>query len=47
MRAGASDADLLELLRGAWSARADRYSQERSEQRREAAPKVEMYYIGG
>lgn len=46
LRAGATDGELLERLRGAWGARDDRYSQERSE-RPAAAPKVEMYYIGG
>jgi len=46
LRAGASDADLLDIVRGVWSAREDRYSELRA---RNAAPtdKVEMYYIGG
>jgi molybdenum cofactor biosynthesis enzyme MoaA len=49
LRAGASDAELLELLRSAWSQRADRYSEMRSELRGSEAPlrKVEMHYIGG
>jgi cyclic pyranopterin phosphate synthase len=49
LRSGASDADLLELLRGAWLRRADRYSEQRDELRRgsPAARKIEMYYIGG
>jgi len=49
LRAGASDAELLELLRSAWSRRADRYSELRSELRGSEAPlrKVEMHYIGG
>jgi cyclic pyranopterin phosphate synthase len=49
LRAGASDAELLELLRGAWAQRADRYSELRSELRGSEAPlrKVEMHYIGG
>ncbi len=49
LRAGASDADLLDLLRNAWSKRADRYSELRGELRAREAPlrKVEMHYIGG
>ncbi len=49
LRAGASDAELLELLRGAWAQRADRYSELRGKQRGSEAPlrKVEMHYIGG
>jgi GTP 3',8-cyclase len=49
LRAGASDAELLALMRDAWAARADRYSELRDELRRREAPlrKVEMHYIGG
>jgi GTP 3',8-cyclase len=49
MRAGADDAELLELIRGAWGARTDRYSELRDELRRRtpAREKIEMYYIGG
>ena len=50
LRAGASDADLLDLMRSAWSRRADRYSELRGElQDRREVPlrKVEMHYIGG
>ena len=49
LRAGASDAELLELLRSAWTQRTDRYSELRSELRGAEAPlrKVEMHYIGG
>jgi cyclic pyranopterin phosphate synthase len=49
LRAGASDAELLELLRSSWAQRADRYSELRSELRGSEAPlrKVEMHYIGG
>jgi len=45
LRSGASDADLEALVRRVWSARADRYSEIRSE----ATPskRVEMSYIGG
>jgi cyclic pyranopterin phosphate synthase len=46
LRNGASDAELIDIVRGVWSAREDRYSELRA---RNAAPtdKVEMYYIGG
>ena len=49
LRAGASDAELLESLRSAWTQRTDRYSELRSELRGAEAPlrKVEMHYIGG
>ena len=49
LRAGATDDDLLDLLRHLWGRRADRYSEERTE----LAPsqnnrqKIEMYQIGG
>jgi len=49
MRAGASDADLENLIRGRWLGRTDRYSELRDELRgTEPQPKkIEMYYIGG
>ncbi|HXW09944.1 MAG TPA: GTP 3',8-cyclase MoaA [Steroidobacteraceae bacterium] len=49
LRAGATDVELLDLLRRAWSQRADRYSELRGELRTREAPlrKVEMNYIGG
>jgi cyclic pyranopterin phosphate synthase len=49
LRAGADDADVLQLIRGAWGARTDRYSELRSEVRRAdpAHKKIEMNYIGG
>ncbi len=49
LRAGASDAELFDLMRGAWARRADRYSEQRAELRAREAPlrKVEMHYIGG
>jgi cyclic pyranopterin phosphate synthase len=49
LRAGATDAELLAMMREAWSARDDRYSELRQELRRGEAPlvKVEMHYIGG
>jgi GTP 3',8-cyclase len=49
MRDGADDAELLRVIRGAWVARADRYSELREELRRDTpeTKKIEMYYIGG
>jgi cyclic pyranopterin phosphate synthase len=49
LRAGANDADVLQLIRGAWGNRADRYSELREELRRTAPShhKIEMNYIGG
>ncbi|MGI9246630.1 MAG: GTP 3',8-cyclase MoaA [Steroidobacteraceae bacterium] len=49
LRAGASDVELLDLMRGAWARRTDRYSELRSELRGREVPlrKVEMHYIGG
>jgi cyclic pyranopterin phosphate synthase len=49
LRAGADDAEILQLVRGAWNGRSDRYSELREELRRAepAAKKIEMNYIGG
>jgi cyclic pyranopterin phosphate synthase len=49
VRGGASDAHLLELIRGVWTKRSDRYSEQRASLRRAAHEerKVEMFYIGG
>jgi GTP 3',8-cyclase len=49
MRAGISDADLEQLIRGTWLGRADRYSELRDQLRAKspASQKIEMYYIGG
>jgi GTP 3',8-cyclase len=51
MRGGASDGRLLEMIRGTWLGRTDRYSELREEMRRNGEPlaekKIEMYYIGG
>ena len=54
LRSGASDDQLLEMLRNIWLARTDRYSEIRSRvrqseeaQRSDARRKVEMFYIGG
>ena len=49
LRAGADDAEMLGIIRGAWGARTDRYSELREELRRTEpeAKKIEMNYIGG
>jgi cyclic pyranopterin phosphate synthase len=49
MRDGADDADLLQMIRGVWLGRTDRYSERREESRRvePESKKIEMYYIGG
>ena len=48
LRAGASDEELYELVRGVWSGRRDRYSELRASLRDAAElHKVEMNYIGG
>jgi cyclic pyranopterin phosphate synthase len=49
LRGGASDDALLELIRGVWLKRSDRYSELRASRRPAAHEqrKVEMFYIGG
>ena len=49
LRAGAADADLLQIIRGVWHGRTDRYSELREELRRVKpdTKKIEMNYIGG
>lgn len=50
LRRGATDDELASLVRGVWSRRVDRYSEERADLERRGgpgAPKVEMYTIGG
>ena len=50
MRDGADDAELADIIRGTWSVRTDRYSEERSsltDELRAGRKKVEMYHIGG
>jgi cyclic pyranopterin phosphate synthase len=46
LRAGASDEELAESIRGVWHKRTDRYSDLRTAET-PALPKVEMSYIGG
>jgi cyclic pyranopterin phosphate synthase len=49
LRAGAGDADILQLIRGVWNGRTDRYSELREQLRRTEpeTKKIEMNYIGG
>ncbi|MEI8297018.1 MAG: GTP 3',8-cyclase MoaA [Pseudomonadota bacterium] len=48
LRAGADDAAIEALIRGAWLGRNDRYSEARAEPNAEdTRRKIEMYYIGG
>ena len=50
LRNGAADDALEALVRGIWSARTDRYSEERAsltDELRQERKKVEMYHIGG
>ena len=49
LRAGASDDELAAIVRNVWTARGDRYSEQRIELRRrgQGSGKVEMNYIGG
>jgi cyclic pyranopterin phosphate synthase len=46
LRAGATDEELAEALRGVWTRRTDRYSELRTTETA-SLPKVEMSYIGG
>ena len=46
LRAGLDDAALLDLLRGVWAARADRYSELRTAAT-QGLPRAEMSYLGG
>lgn len=49
LRGGATDADLIDLMRAHWQQRGDRYSELRSTLPAGEQPlrKIEMYYIGG
>jgi cyclic pyranopterin phosphate synthase len=47
LRAGATDAELRELLHGIWARRADRYSEERAERKQHGGRKIEMHRLGG
>ena len=47
LRQGASDEELVTLLRGIWENRRDRYSEQRAELRSRPEHKVEMFHVGG
>jgi cyclic pyranopterin phosphate synthase len=47
LRRGVSDEELLSLVRGIWTRRSDRYSEERATRTGTGDPKVEMYAVGG
>jgi cyclic pyranopterin phosphate synthase len=47
LRAGASDADLRDLIARVWNVRGDRYSELRAAATSSRLPKVEMFAIGG
>ena len=47
MRAGASDAELRDIILGVWTRRTDRYSEERVSRSPGGHDKIEMYQIGG
>jgi len=48
LRAGASDEELLERIRGSWRRREDRYSElRRAPAKEQPLRKIEMHYIGG
>jgi cyclic pyranopterin phosphate synthase len=47
LRGGASDVELLELIRAVWERRADRYSELRDNLRARGVQHVEMNYVGG
>ena len=47
LRSGATDEELLDIVRGVWGLRDDRYSEIRTMFTDEPRKKVEMYHIGG
>ncbi|MCG7343596.1 GTP 3',8-cyclase MoaA [Sporosarcina sp. ACRSL] len=47
IRSGMSDEELLDAITGVWERRADRYSDERTEQTVKNRKKINMSYIGG
>ena len=47
LRGGASDDQLLEIIRNLWLKRTDRYSEQRAQLHGTHERKVEMFYIGG
>ena len=47
MRGGASDEELLSLIRAVWERRIDRYSELRDQLRARGVQHVEMNHVGG
>jgi GTP 3',8-cyclase len=49
LRAGASDEEILKIIKNVWSNRADKYSENRAlfQSLKEKPPKIEMFQIGG
>jgi cyclic pyranopterin phosphate synthase len=47
LRGGASDAELIQLIRAVWERRADRYSELREQLRARGVKHVEMNHVGG
>ena len=47
LRAGASDAEMLETIRGCWERREDRYSELRGKAGQQPSARVEMNHVGG
>jgi len=47
LRTGATDEQLLDMMRNAWLQRSDRYSEERATPQAQHHKKIEMYFIGG
>ena len=47
IRSGLTDSELLDAITGVWGRRADRYSDERTEQTAKNRKKIGMSYIGG
>jgi len=47
LRAGATDAELTDLVRAVWERRFDRYSELRDELRARGVQHAEMNYLGG
>ncbi len=47
LRMGASDEEITAIARGVWQARADRYSELRTQLTKTQVDKVEMFHIGG
>ncbi len=47
LRAGATDAEIAQIVAGVWRARTDRYSEIRASLTEPLTRKVEMYHIGG